>query len=61
MFSFFHYCQSRTSSKNKGQRRFTYMKKWCLKLAIDFSSGVTLVKCFVVGSFHSCLEIDKSP
>ena len=35
------------------------MKKWCLKLAIDFSSGVTLVKRFVVGSFLSNLEIDK--
>lgn len=30
-------------------------------IAIDFSSGVTLVKYFVVGSFLSNLEIDKSP
>lgn len=37
------------------------MKKWCLKLAIDFSSGVTLAKLSVVGSFLSNLEIDNSP
>lgn len=36
------------------------MKKCCLKLAIDFSSGVILVKYFETGGFLSNLEIDKS-
>lgn len=36
------------------------MKKWCLKLAIDFSSGVTLFEHFVAESFLSNLEIDKT-